>query len=708
MKKLLALLLALTMAVSLFTVAHANDVTPNSIQSITMLSDTYIKIEFAKPLASFNGAVLLGVLNADNTNWAYTDGLATTAAMTVTLDDGALICTLTSDKKFGEVNYGKNLVKIMDAVAETYSGLASGIMIMENANAADGVTVYNSGYLEEVVAEDGSLLAKTATRTGNNRDVCAHPMPTVLYNAPTITSVVATSDTTFTFTTSEPIKVSGTGWSLFLEKDGKVNGIEAKVDRYGGDISPTNVCTNKFTWTITEKDCPSATAVITAAISNGYKVYLGMNGRTTNGVIVTDRAGTEDGRGFLPNLNLNHESHSLYGVEVETFVPNTIQSVTTTSHTELEITFAYPVVSLSGSVLLGVLNEEKTNWVEPMTGLAATSPLNVEIKDGKLVCSLAADKTVDDVNYGKNLTKIIEAITAEYGADRAGIMIMENSIQTGEEETTAIVYDSGYLEEVVDEYGRALQKTAVRTSNKRDVCAHTITLGEFGEAKLGDKMYETLADAMENAKADDTIVLMDNVTVADPFFILDAGVTLDLSGYTLTMENYLLPYGTVMDSAVENKGKLVVDADKVLGSDLDSEEYMPLYNDAVGGYQFYKYTFRHVEKNTNNDDTVMYSVGLKFDNDEAFTLLSGKKFGVKMTIDKADANFAQDITWIFSENLMNDFIVKNTDDDGVKNAITLTVSGVKAIGKDCISTQAVLYSMDGMLNLECAMDEPVA
>ncbi len=339
MKRILALLLALTMALSLFTVAASaaggasTTETPLTIKSVTTVSDTHLEIEFSKPVVSFNGAVLLGVLNDEGTNWTEPmTGLAATTAMNVELKDGKLVCSLAADKVVGAVNYGKNLTDIIEAVKAEYGAQRTGIMIMELANAKDGVTVYDSGYLEEVVDETGGFLKKTATRTGNKRDVCA------------------------------------------------------------------------------------------AAIE--------------------------------PVAN----------------VPNTIKAVTTISDTHLKIEFTKPVVSFNGAVLLGVLNDEETNWTTDDLGdLDTTVELKYELKaDGTLVCHLEKDKAGMPTADARNLNKIAMAIADE--GYQAGIMIMEMA----NADAGVTVYESGYLEEVVDKSGAFLARTATRTGNKRDVCAAAI------------------------------------------------------------------------------------------------------------------------------------------------------------------------------------------------------------------------------------------
>ena len=116
----------------------------------------------------------------------------------------------------------------------------------------------------------------------------------------------------------------------------------------------------------------------------------------------------------------------------------------------------------------------------------------------------------------------------------------------------------------VDEDGKVTavgvgSATITATSNANNTisarCAVTVTAEASVSGTAGTKNYGTLQAAIDAAKAGDTITLLDNVTASADIEIA-SGVTLDLNGYTLDMDdNYLYSFGDVVD----NSGKDTVD-----------------------------------------------------------------------------------------------------------------------------------------------------
>lgn len=203
------------------------------------------------------------------------------------------------------------------------------------------------------------------------------------------------------------------------------------------------------------------------------------------------------------------------------------------------------------------------------------------------------------------------------------------------------------------------------------------------EAIVGGTAYDSVAAAVEAAEAGETVSLIANAVNAGPVFVLDVDVNLDLNGHTLTAENFMA-FGRVTDST-DGEGKLIVGADKVFNLTADGG-ILHLYD--TDGYRFFKYEFRHIEKETGNADTVQYSVGLGFTNKDAYALLLADDvdFGVKMIITKADGS-VQRIEWIFSDTLMEEFAERNAT---TKTAITVTVSGITNLNGAPFTSQAIL------------------
>lgn len=253
---------------------------------------------------------------------------------------------------------------------------------------------------------------------------------------PTITRAVAISDTMFEITTSEPITVSKSdgkaAFALFVEKNGTVENLTEKDGRFGGFIAPTDTKTTEFLWTINANG--NATNAINSAIAAGHKVYFGLNGDATSGMIDVKRAVDDEGKGFTPNVRLKHDTHGIYGVEVQPYNPLTVQSVTVSGVSYLDIEFSRPVSydnTVGVTVLFGVLNADGKSLYsdgDARTSLDATTALDFEVNDGKLRCWFGTNsKSGMPAKDGKDLYKIIDAIQAAYPEQSAGIQIVEKT-----------------------------------------------------------------------------------------------------------------------------------------------------------------------------------------------------------------------------------------------------------------------------------------
>lgn len=281
--------------------------------------------------------------------------------------------------------------------------------------------------------------------------------------SPTIVSAVALNDTQFKVTTSEPVTVKNGGcFALFVAKNGTVENLTEKDGRYGGSIAPVNTATTEFIWTINTGG--NATSVIAAAVAAGHKVYLGLNGNASTGMVDTARAVDGEGKGFVPNLSLIHASHGAYGVEVKPFAPNAIVSVKALNDYRLEISFVKPLASFAGAIMFGVLNKAGTDIYnsDPNSNLDDHAVLTYEIQDGKLICWLNSDKA-GMMEDGKNITKFIAAAKQAYPDHPAGLVLLEANVND--------IKNTGYLEQVVDVDGMPLQGTITRSGGRDAVAA---------------------------------------------------------------------------------------------------------------------------------------------------------------------------------------------------------------------------------------------
>ena len=515
--------------------------------------------------------------------------------------------------------------------------------------------------------------------------------------SPTIVRAVAISDTEFSITTSKPIQITTqTAFALFLVKDGVVDNLDERSNvkfketgtRYGGTISPTNKETTTFTWTINSG--VNATDVITKAVDAGYEVYFGLNGSSGAKGVGTDRAADSRGNGFAFTFHVTNSSHKVYAVPVAAYQPLTVNFMRVINASQLEIGFSRPLVSFNGAVLLGVLDASGNSmYSDNDSYLDDTVPFSFYInKEGNLICTINGENKGMPAEDRKNIYKIIEALEAAYPDYSVGVQLLERN-----DGTTGLSQNgTGYLEEVKDQDRIPLKGTG-KNAQGRDYVIVTFTQGA---AQVGGMIYDSIENALQNAVAGDTIVLIDDAVVSEPVFVLNAGVTLDLKGHQLTVNHYLLAIGEIIDSD-NGAGKLVIAKENILNP-LSSPTYLPLYDE--DGYRFFAYEFRHVQKPVDNPDQVQYSIGLGFTNKNAYQLLASEDnadmdFGVKMTITKPDGS-NQYIKWVFSDALMEEFAQKNAT---TRTAITLTISGMTRLSNSTYTTHAILTSQNHFVNL---------
>lgn len=213
----------------------------------------------------------------------------------------------------------------------------------------------------------------------------------------------------------------------------------------------------------------------------------------------------------------------------------------------------------------------------------------------------------------------------------------------------------------------------------------------FG-AKIGDVNYRTFAEAMAAATAGNTVTMLNDAVASDEYFMLKHNIKLNLNGYELTVNNYFMPFGQIVDTT-DGEGKLVIAKDKVR-SELANETYLPLYD--TNGYRFFNYEFRHVVKEEEATKHV-YSIALFFKetNARAYDLLIAEDnadmdFGVEMTIvqDGEEKGFR----WIVSNARMQQFAEKNEGiAAGSRSAITLTLTGIDKLGEATITSKQAIF-----------------
>ena len=510
-----------------------------------------------------------------------------------------------------------------------------------------------------------SLFAMTATATENE--------------SPTIISAVAINNTQFKITTSEPITIKNAStFALFLAKDGVVDNLNERSNasfsktgtRYGGTISPANEATTQFTWTINTG--VNATDSIHAAVAAGYEVYFGLNGAATNNMIDVTRAVDAEGKGFVPNLGSNHASHKIYGVKVNAYTPNTVKAAKLVSDTQIEISFTNPITTCTDALFLCLLDSNGTvQNGDTNSSLDDHAPMDFVITDGKLVCTLRNNHPGMSTD-GKNIAKFVNAAGEAYPNYVAGIVFLEPN--------NASINNTKLLENTTDANGLPLNATGQWVGTTRDICTAPLSAGV---AKIDNTLYFSVEEALEAATDGAEIDLLDDVVSTDAVFVLDAGVTLDLNGYDLTVNN-VFASGVIIDST-EGNGKLIPSANsRVILNPANT--YLPLYD--TDGYRFFDYELVSAgvadadEDLTTVNDAVKFGVQLVFDNVEAYALLATDTdalLDLDLLVTKNEKVTA--LTFTFNRDTLTKYqqAWNNRTDLTKTPTLVLTVSGIEGI-----------------------------
>ncbi len=217
------------------------------------------------------------------------------------------------------------------------------------------------------------------------------------------------------------------------------------------------------------------------------------------------------------------------------------------------------------------------------------------------------------------------------------------------------------------------------------------------QASLDGTLYPELDWALEKATSGTTVTLVDEVDYSDRAAVaVPAGVTLDLAGHSLRVQNFI-SFGTVVDGQGLGDGYLVlVDRDnvptaKAMVALQENNPQLPLYNSADGGYQFFTCTAETAGSvKTPAFNTIQFGFRVKLPTVEAYELL-------KENVDSGAVSLVATVTWNstaftylhpVSKATMESYVSTvqgkingGTPADSVKTAVTLKVSKVNHIGK---------------------------
>lgn len=156
-------------------------------------------------------------------------------------------------------------------------------------------------------------------------------------------------------------------------------------------------------------------------------------------------------------------------------------------------------------------------------------------------------------------------------------------------------------------------------------------------ATIGDASYETLTAAVAAANAGDVISLLKNAVVNN--VAIPEGVTLDLSGKTLTVGQFTTAMGGKLVDSSAGNGLLNVLSDKAnfTGDNALDENILPIYDAENTGYRFYAYSYNAgpVKADPAVEGAVRFWYQLTFEDGAAYDLIATGKSGVTMGVNLA-------------------------------------------------------------------------
>lgn len=205
-----------------------------------------------------------------------------------------------------------------------------------------------------------------------------------------------------------------------------------------------------------------------------------------------------------------------------------------------------------------------------------------------------------------------------------------------------------------------------------------VTIEAAAEASYNGVNYAELSAALNAAySAGGTVKLLNDCKLEDMIASVPAGVTLDLNGNTLEVNN-IWSFGQIVDGTVGGEGALIANGNVILD---ENNKFLPLYDTVIGGYRFYSYGLRgRGVKVSGSGDSLLFKYGfaVDFDNADAYLLMKDTaNSGLKLKVDIkwTDMPSGKTVTYTVSDATVADF-AENAYEDIVVEGTTNTTSVV--------------------------------
>ena len=248
-----------------------------------------------------------------------------------------------------------------------------------------------------------------------------------------------------------------------------------------------------------------------------------------------------------------------------------------------------------------------------------------------------------------------------------------------------------FMHGIADDAGNSAYAD-IKNSVGADVLTWNVTNAMYPYVWVGDDGYDTMADAMKNAKASDMVKLNRDNDCRGETLVVPAGVTLDLGGKKLTVAN-VVSFGNVIDSV--GGGTLVMSDDRTeaLLSLLPSNTMLPLYDATAGGYKFFNQTLVGGGPVKGTATSVKFGVKLSFTDTAAYELLkSGQvKLGLDLKIERD--GHVNNLTYVFKDATIEAYADSVLGNSAGNYYVVLQISGLEA--GDLIQAVPVMEMADG-------------
>ena len=203
----------------------------------------------------------------------------------------------------------------------------------------------------------------------------------------------------------------------------------------------------------------------------------------------------------------------------------------------------------------------------------------------------------------------------------------------------------------------------------------------FANVQIDVTSRPDLQTILDEAEPNSTVKLTRHIdTLRKKTIVVPAGITLDLNGYTVKVNNFL-SFGSVIDSS-NGEGVLEIsnDTTKAFFCLQQDNAALPLYDTELGGYRLFTYSINSKTPRTPDGTSVKFGFNLTFNNTDAYALL-GSDANVSVSMGLYVSSTATPFYYTFTQTTLSAYgAAVLADPSGVDTyVIVLTLLNVDAL-----------------------------